>query len=193
MDPRTLIAPTVTVFLIIVFVCAGLYYAGDTGPADEQEGEEVNLHSRSEVKSFLAAKFAAESKKTLIVYGMIAALIYFCPVNLTDGMSNRILKLMIGGFTILVSNLMSGRLEVNGEIVMRVSMLGGLLLGIVLIVRTIKRMQPQDKRPCHMRWSSRNQLMETDTDAETLAKLDRWRDIASGTVPAALPGPRYEA
>jgi hypothetical protein len=77
----------------------------------------------------------------------------------------------------------------TGEIMMRILMLGGLLLGIVFIVRTIKKMQPQDKRPCHLRWSSRNQLMESETDVETLAKLDRWRDIASGTAPAALPGP----
>jgi hypothetical protein len=92
MDPRTL---TVTVFLIIAFVCAALYYAGDTGAAGEQEIEETDLHSRSVVKSFLAEKFAAESKKTFIFYGMSAALIYFCPVNLTDGMSNRVLKLLM--------------------------------------------------------------------------------------------------
>jgi hypothetical protein len=92
---------------------------------------------------------------------------------------------------ILISNFMSGRSDMNGEIVMRIMLLGGLLIGIVFIVRTIKKMQPKDKRPCHMRWSAQNRLMETETDAETLAKLDRWRDIASGTQ-TGLPEPRYE-
>lgn len=193
MDPRTLIAPTVTVFLIIASVCAALYYAGDTNAGAEQDTEEVVLHSRSAVKSYLADKLAAETKKNIIVYGLIVALIYFCPVNLTDGMSNRVVKLLIGGFLILINNFMSGRIQLNSETMIRIMMLGGLLLGIVFIIRTIQKMQPQDKRPCHMRWSAHDRLMEVETDAETLAKLDRWRDIASGTSPAALPGARYEA
>lgn len=193
MDPRTLVAPTVTVFLIIVSVCAALYYAGDTKAGTESDTEEVDLHSRTAVKSYLAGKFAAESKRNLLFYGMIVALIYFCPVNLTDGMSNRVVKLLIGAFLILINNFMSARSDMNGEVLMRIMMLGGLLLGIVVIVRTIQKMQPKDKRPCHMRWSAQNRPMETETDAETLAKLDRWRDIASGTTPKRLPDPHYEA
>lgn len=183
MDPRTLIAPTVTVFLIIVSVSAGLYYAGESKAKAEDEVEEIDLHSRSAVKSYLSRKFAEESKRSIIVYGMIAAFIYFCPVNLTDGMSNRMLKILIGLFLAVINHFVTGRAEVNPEIMMRLAVIGGLLVGVIVLVRTVRKRQPHDKRPCHMRWSGQGRMLEPDTDPETLAKLDRWRDIAAGVEP----------
>lgn len=194
MDPRTLIAPTVTVFLIIASVAAALYYAGEPKVDPQEELEEVDLHSRSSVKSYLSKKFAEESKKNIIVYGMIAAFIYFCPVNLTDGMSNRILKILIGAFLCLINHFVSGRAELNPVIMMRLLVIGGILMGVIMTVRSIKRRRPNDKRPCHMRWSGQRRMMEPDTDPETLAKLDRWRDIAAGVEPMKnLPEPGYES
>lgn len=194
MDPRTLIAPTVTVFLIIASVAAALYYAGEPKTDPQEEIEEVDFRSRSAVKSYLSKKFAEESKRKFIVYGLIAAFIYFCPVTLTDGMSNRVLKILIGGFLCLINHFVSGRGELNPEIMLRLLVIGGLLVGVVMIVRSFRRRQPSDKRPSHMRWSGQNRMMAPDTDPETLAKLDRWRDIAAGVEPMKnLPDPGYES
>ena len=79
-------------------------------------------------------------------------------------------------------------------IMMRLLVIGGILVGVIMTVRSIKRRRPNDKRPCHMRWSGQGRMMEPDTDPETLAKLDRWRDIAAGVEPLKnLPEPGYES
>lgn len=180
MDPRSLVGPTLLVFMLIVATLAGLFLFE---PVEEQQLSQEDLYSmnREEFKAALAEQMDRQMSRKLIYYAIIAVLICIVPMGRTNRVTRGLILAAIG----LVGRYVVGDQAGTFSSLTKLCFLGGFLLVVLLITKLYSHAVDNGKRPATERWAPpRRDPLQPD-DPETLAKLDRLRVVATLPPPKA--------
>ncbi|MGZ0162954.1 MAG: hypothetical protein ACKVII_03490 [Planctomycetales bacterium] len=180
MDPRSLIGPTLLVLLLIVATLATLFLF----EPEEQEAltpEDVYKMSASEFKAALSDRMGRQMNRQLIYYAVIAVLICVAPMGNTNRITRGIILAAIG----LVGRFVTGDQAGSMSSLTKMCILGGMLFVVLIISMLYNKAVDNGKRPAMERWAPRNRNPSRPDDPETLAKLDRLRDVALLPPPSA--------
>lgn len=180
MDPRSLIGPTLLVFMLIVATLAGLFLI-EPAPEESMNPEDLYTMNHEEFKAALTERMDAQMSRQLIYYSIIAVLICIVPMRRVNRLTQGFILAGIG----LVGRFLTGDQAGSVTSMTRLCVLGAVLLVILLIAKLYSRTVDNGKRPASERWTPpRRDPMQPD-DPETLAKLDRLRVVATLPPPKA--------
>jgi len=180
MDPRSLIGPTFLVLMLIVATLATLFLF----EPEEQEvltPEDLYTMSAAEFKEALSDRMGRQMNRQLIYYAVIAVLICVVPMGNTNRLTRFVILAGIG----LVGRFVTGDQAGSMSSLTKMCILGGMLFVVLIISKLYNRAVDNGKRPAMERWARRRADPRLKDDPETLAKLDRLRDVALLPPPSA--------
>ena len=180
MDPRSLIGPTFLVLMLIASTVGALFLLEPEVP-DQLTAEDFYTMSAAELKAEISDRMSRKMNRQLIYYAIVAVLICVVPI----GNTNRITRgLIIAGIG-LVGRFVTGDQAGSVSSLTKMCFLGGALFVVLIIAKLYSKTVDNNwKRPAMERWAPRRGVPLRADDPETLAKLDRLRDVAT------LPPPR---
>ncbi|NQV29217.1 MAG: hypothetical protein HQ518_33095 [Rhodopirellula sp.] len=179
MDPRSLIGPTLLVFMLIV-ATLGTIFLFDASEHEPMNPEDAYTMTRSEFKAAIAERMDAHMNRQLIYYGAIAVLICVVPMGRINHLTRGVMLVAIG----LVGRFLTGDQAGAFSSLTKMCALGGVLLAVLIIIKLYSKTVDNGKRPAVERWAPRRSDPGRPDDPETLARLDRLRVVAT------LPPPR---
>jgi hypothetical protein len=180
MDPRSLVGPTFLVMMLIVATLATLFLLEPEGP-EQFNPEDIYSMSADEFKAELSNRMGRQMNRQLIYYGVIAVLICIVPMGNTNRITRGIILAGIG----LVGKFVTGDQAGSMSSLTKMCILGAVMLVVLIIARIYGKAVDNGKRPAMERWAPRRTDPRLSDDPETLAKLDRLRDVALLPPPVA--------
>jgi hypothetical protein len=178
MDPRSLIGPTLLVFLLIVATLSTLFLLEPE--LEELKPEDYYSMSGSELKAALSDQMGVHMNRQLLYYGVIAVLICVVPMGRTNRLTRGLILVAIG----LVGRFVTGDQAGSLNSLTKMCILGVMLLVVLIIAKLYSKAVDNGKRPAIERWAPRKCDLASPDDPEALARLDRLRVVAT------LPPPR---
>ena len=179
MDPRSLIGPTFLVLMLIVSTLGALFLLEPEEP-ERLTSEDFYTMSATELKAAISDRMARQMNRQLIYYAIIAVLICVVPMGNTNRLTRGLIIVAIG----LVGRFVTGDQAGSMSSLTKMCFLGGTLFVVLIITKLYGKAVDNGKRPAMERWAPRRGAPLRADDPETLAKLDRLRDVAT------LPPPR---
>lgn len=179
MDPRSLIGPTFLVLMLIVATLGTLFLL-EPDTQDQLTPEEVYSMSAAEFKAELANRYGRQMNRRLIYFGVIAVLICIVPMGRTSRITRWFILAAIG----MGAKFFTGEQAGAMYSLTKMCVLGAVIIVGLLVLKFYSKAVDNGKRPAMERWARRRTTPRLSDDPETLAKLDRLRDVAT------LPPPR---
>lgn len=175
MDPRSLIGPTCVVMALIVATLGTLFLL-EPAAADEPTPEEVYSMTADEFKADRDSRVGQQMNRRLVYFAVIAVLICF----VSTGRTRWWIIGVIGMAAICFTGQQAGAMYS----VTMICFPGAVIIPVMVFLKLYGKAVDNGKRPAMERWAPRRIDRRFNTDSETLARLDRLRDVA------LLPPPR---
>lgn len=179
MDPRSLIGPTFLVMMLIVATLGTLFLL-EPDNQEELSPEDVYSMTAEEFKSELASRMGRQMNRRLIYFAVIAVLICIVPMGRTTRITRWFILAAIG----MGAKFFTGQQADAITSLTKMCFLGAVIVGGLVVLKFYSKAVDNGKRPAMERWAPRRTQPRLSDDPETLAKLDRLRDVAT------LPPPR---
>lgn len=179
MDPRSLIGPTSVVMALIVATLGTLFLL-EPAAADESTPEDVYSMTADEFKAELASRMGRQMNRRVFCFAVIAVLICFVSM----GRTTRYTRWCIIGVTGMAAILFSGQQAGAMYSPTMLCFPGAVIIPVMVYLKFYGKAVDNGKRPAMERWAPRRIDPGLNPDAETLARLDRLRDVS------LLPPPR---
>ncbi len=180
MDPRSLIGPTLLVLMLIVSTLGALYLLEPEGE-EQLTAEDYYSMNATELKAALSDRMGRQMNRQLLYYAIIAVLICVVPMGKTNRLTRGLILVAIG----LVGRFVTGDQAGSISSLTKMCILGATLFAVLIITRLYSKAVDNGKRPAMERWAPRRTNPCLQDDPETLAKLDRLRDVALLPPPSA--------
>lgn len=173
MDPRSLIGPTFLVLMLVVATLGMLFLLEPEG-VEPFNPEDVYSMTATEFKAELSSRMQRQMNRQLIYYAVIAVLICIVPMGNTNRVTRGIILAGIG----LVGKFVTGEHAGAMDSLTKMCILAAVMFGVLIIAKLYSKTVDNGKRPAIERWAPRRTDPSLKDDPETLAKLDRLRDVA---------------
>jgi hypothetical protein len=180
MDPRSLIGPTLLVFMLLAATVCALFLL-EPVEHDELSPEDYYSMSGSELRAEITKRVTQQMNRQLMYYAVIAVLICVVPIGNTNRITRGLILVGVG----FVGNVVTGDQAASVSGLVKLCVLGGILTAVLFVTKLYTRAIDNGKRPASERWAPRRMNPALIDDPDSLAKLDRLRVIASGPPPAA--------
>lgn len=178
MDPRSLVGPTLLVFMLLV-ATVGTLFLLDPVEHKELTPDDYYAMDGQELKKELSKRMGATMYRKLAFYGVIAVLLCVVPM----GRTNRITRgLIIAGIG-LVGRFVTGDQAGSMSSLMKMSILGVVLIVGLFIINLYGKAVDNGKRPARERWAPPKRDPVLPDDPASLEQLERLRTIAGGPPP----------
>jgi hypothetical protein len=173
MDPRSLIGPTLLVLMLIIATLGALFLL-EPEDAEQLTAEDYYSMNAAELKAALSVQMGRQMNRQLLYYAIIAVLICVVPMGRTNWLTRGIILAAIG----LVGRFVTGDQAGSMSSLTKLCILGGTLFVVLVITKLYRKTFDYGKRPAMERWAPRRTAPGLRDDPETMAKLDRLRDVA---------------
>ncbi|MDA1162256.1 MAG: hypothetical protein O3B13_04055 [Planctomycetota bacterium] len=180
MDPRSLIGPTLLVFMLLAATVCSLFLL-DPVEYEELSPEDYYSMSGAELKAEITRRVTQQMNRQLMYYAVIAVLICVVPIGNTNRITRGVILVGIG----FVGKVATGDQAASASGLAKLCVLGGILIAVLFIIKLYTKAVDNGNRPASERWAPRRMNPALIDDPDSLAKLDRLRVIASGPPPAA--------
>jgi len=179
MDPRSLIGPTVLVLALIV-AAPGTLFLLEPAAADEPTPEVMYSMTADEFKAELASRVDRQMNRRLVYFLVIAVLI--CIVSM--GRTTPLIRWSVMGVIGMAANCFTGQQVGAINSLTMMCFPGAVIIAVMVIFKFYSKAVDNGKRPAMERWAPRRTDPRFNADSETLARLDRLRNVS------LLPPPR---
>lgn len=180
MDPRSLIGPTFLVMALIVATLGTLFLL-EPDAVDELTPEEVYSMTADEFKAELASRVGRQMNRRLIYFAIIAVLICIVPMGRTTRITRWFILAAIG----MGAKFFTGQQAGAMYSLTKMCFLGAVVIVGLIVLKFYSKAVDNGKRPAMERWAPRRTEPRLNADPETLAKLDRLRDVSLLPPPSA--------
>lgn len=180
MDPRSLIGPTFLVMALIVATLGTLFLL-EPDAVDELTPEEVYSMTADEFKAELASRVGRQMNRRLIYFAIIAVLICIVPMGRTTRITRWFILAAIG----MGAKFFTGQQLGAMYSLTKMCFLGAVIIVGLIVLKFYSKAVDNGKRPAMERWAPRRTEPRLNADPETLAKLDRLRDVSLLPPPSA--------
>jgi hypothetical protein len=136
--------------------------------------EDYYSMNATELKAAISDRMGRQMNRQLLYYGIIAVLICVVPMGRTNRLTRGVILAAIG----LVGKFVTGDQAGSMSSLTKLCILGGTLFVVLIFTRLYGKAVDNGKRPAMERWAPRRTGPGLKDDPETLAKLDRLRDVA---------------
>ncbi|MGZ0169819.1 MAG: hypothetical protein ACKVHE_09695 [Planctomycetales bacterium] len=180
MDPRSLIGPTLLVLILIISTLGALFLL-ESEDAEQLTAEDYYSMNATELKAALGDRMDRQMNRQFLYYAIIAVLIWVVSMGRTNRLTRGFILAAVG----LVGKVVTGDQAGSMSSLTKLCILGGTLFVALIVSKLYSKAVDNGKRPAMERWAPRRTAPGLQDDPETLAKLDRLRDVALLPPPSA--------
>lgn len=185
MDPRTLVAPTAVVSVLIL-ATLGVLMIGIPEKGEREVGkhamdwDDPAAMKKAFVKDYETVMYQEFVFKAIVGSGF--CLVAFWPFS--HEKPNILVRAIILTFCVLVAAFLSGDQMAAHGALFKIMVMGGVLIAGMFIARLFNKIAPMDsKEPCSLRWAARHRTPPEEEDPDAVDKLERMREIAAESPP----------